>query len=228
MPASTAPSRTDPRCSRPPARRRSSRRHRRLDTPARSVSISSATASARISGEADAVSSKNRSTSGTGAGGASPGHRGSAATTSAISSALRAAASAPSGVASFEAATPMWPALTTRTRSPVSSRAMLWWISELANRVSPPDSCINSTSTSSAPRTDNAPSAILRNSSGPSTSGAPLTRAPPPARCGSAPERRRGRHAPPARADPCRSSACPTRPSPRRRRPRRTSPRTPA
>ena len=91
----------------------------------RSAPISSATASARISGEAVAVPSKNRSTSGTGAAGASPGHSGSIATTSAISRALRAAAAAPSGVASFDAATPMCPAFTTRTRRPVSSREML-------------------------------------------------------------------------------------------------------
>ena len=53
-----------------------------------------------------------------------------------------------------------------------------------------------------------------------------ISRAPRPARSGTARATRRGRRARPGPAGPCRSSACPTASSPRGRRPRRTNPRT--
>ncbi len=89
-----------------------------------------------------AVASKKRSTSATSALGARPGKSGSGAATSAISFALAAASRAPRSVKSLDDATPLRLRLTTRTRSPVSSRNVDWWITELANRVSPPHSCV--------------------------------------------------------------------------------------
>ena len=114
-----------------------------------------------------AAASSNAWCSGVGAGGASPGNSGSGATTVAISSALSAARRAPSREKSFDAATPMRPSETTRTRIPVSSRWVLWWIELEANRVSPPHSCMNRTSTPSARGRLRAASATRRTSSGP-------------------------------------------------------------
>ncbi len=105
-------------------------------------SINRPTASARNAGVASAVPSKNRSTAGTSALGARPGKSGSGGATSAISLALAAASRAPRSLKSLEDATPVRLRLTTRTRSPVSSRNVDWWITELANRVSPPHSWV--------------------------------------------------------------------------------------
>ena len=74
--------------------------------------------------------------------GGEPGKSGSGAATSAISLALAAASRAPRSVKSLDDATPLRLLLTTRTRSPVSSRNVDWWITELAKRVSPPHSCV--------------------------------------------------------------------------------------
>src|SRR5439155_213202 len=74
---------------------------------------------------------------------------------------------APSLEKSLLAATPVRPPATTRTRTPVSSRHVLWWMEDLAKRVRPPHPCINSTSTASAPGRSRAESAIARTSSGP-------------------------------------------------------------
>src|SRR4029450_3468479 len=100
---------------------------------------SSATASARSEGVVSAVGSANVWGSGGGGGGAawhvwgrgvgggggSPGKSGSGATTVAISSALSAARSAPSGEKSFVAVTPRRPSDTTPPRIPAPSRCGL-------------------------------------------------------------------------------------------------------
>ena len=67
-----------------------------------------------------------------------------------------------------DAATPTRPPVTARTRMPVSSAHVLWWMDELANRVRPPHWCISRTSTPSARGRSNAASAVCRTASGPS------------------------------------------------------------
>ena len=128
--------------------------------PARSLGLVSAVASSKASGR-----------SGTSAGDARPGNSGSGVETLAISSALAAAARALSGERSFAATTPWRPSFTTRTRTSVSSRHVLWWMAECANRVSPPHWWRKTTSTPSAPWVPSAASATRRTRSEPMSSG---------------------------------------------------------
>ena len=107
-----------------------------------------------------------------GATGARPGHNGSGPTTSAISLALsrgRARALGRALVrrrhADATRSTPRGPA----GRCPPAF--VLWWISLLANRVSPPHSCMNSTSTPSTPDSSSAASATGANPSAPEQLG---------------------------------------------------------